>query len=593
MAKSELTIAELLQTLAHELDQPFSVGELCHLMKARWPVTFTEASVRDTLRWEGIRHGWVKLNRKQYMPLRSVLDGLRFRCWPRPQDIANGQLPIAHLYPFFGARQRALPLMYDEQNNVLRVHEVSSPSGTTWLALDLREWFHHHHFTVGDSLLVEVRYRSRPEMYLTYEPAAAFRADEVVAQEQALIAELVKRVGHQQVAVDEVVLPIFAGAAWRTAYPGRPWQYLVLNDRRLQLIDDFYLQLVADPFDADAVMMIQPTDESVVFSPAILDQVQARSLLRSSDQTTLLDEIASLQQAIQRSREQDRQAGIWDGRLTRESYLSEEEDDEAFLKAINEELGPFAIITSDEMAYAFLRMQEVLPPEVQEQLNHATQEEAEVIIAGQLNWLLVKAPDLFPVLDPQTIRYASDTLTDQVQAHTLSFDSDDITGLTDDDDWDDDDDLDWDDDDDDEDACHLQSTGLINQYVDYLQECGKKRSTAQTQARLLQPYAWFLASFYRLALSEGSYATLDEFLFYYYPNHYDVSERHVREMCSALKHFYAFLRERGIIQDDRFALAIWQRRDQAARLMVLTRKVEHEHPDQPQLLRMLFKSFTS
>lgn len=122
---------------------------------------------------------------------------------------------------------------------------------------------------------------------------------------------------------------------------------------------------------------------------------------------------------------------------------------------------------------------------------------------------------------------------------------------------------------------------------------GRKRSTALAQTRLLKPYAQFLASFYQRSLHEGDYATLDEFLFYYYPNHNDVSERHIRDMCSALKQFYAFLRERGVIEDDRFAQAIWKRRDQAARLMTLCQKIERDYPDKPDLLAMLFKPYMS
>jgi hypothetical protein len=40
-------------------------------------------------------------------------------------------------------------------------------------------------------------------------------------------------------------------------------------------------------------------------------------------------------------------------------------------------------------------------------------------------------------------------------------------------------------------------------------------------------------------------------------------------MCHSLdaKNFYAFLKLRGLIEDDQFAQAIWQRRFQAERLM--------------------------
>lgn len=592
MSKPELTIPKVLQALAAELDQPVSVAQLCDLMKARWSVQYAVSSVRSSLRWESITLGWVKINRSQYLPLRLALDGLRFRCWPRPQDVAEGRLPIAHLRPFAGLRRQPLPIIYDEQGAVLAVKEptINAAGFAAHAAVDMRKWFQRHNFVAGDSILVEIRYRARPELYFTYEPAAAFQTSRVDEQDRALINAIVKHVDAGAKPCEEVILPIFASAPWRTAYPGRPWQYLVLSDPRLHLIEDSLLQASDPYFDGEGLVQ-GAVRSDVVFHPSLVEPAQrARLPVKQS----IVDEITALQQEIQRSREQDRQAGLWDGNLSRESRVVDEDEDD-FWDAMDEMMG-VAFSMSDDLTRAVLRMQEVLPPEVRQQLAEATPEEAEVILSSHLNYLLVKAPDLFPPIDLKHLSVSSDTSIIDHSAETNMTPLDEMEAgvWSDEEDWDDDDEFvdDWDDDEE-EVASFAQSTNLINQYSDYLQEMGKKRSTALAQARLLKPYAQFLASFYQRSLHEGDYATLDEFLFYYYPNHHDVSGRHVRDMCSSFKQFYAFLRERGVIEDDRFAQAMWKRRDQAARLMTLCQKLERDYPDQPDLREMLFKPYMS
>ncbi|WP_322496588.1 hypothetical protein [Chloroflexus sp.] len=593
MSKSELTIPKVLQALADELDQPVSVAQLCDLMKARWSVNYAVASVRSSLRWESITLGWVRINRLQYLPLRLALDGLRFRCWPRPQDIAEGRLPIAHLRPFAGLRRQPFPIIYDEQGAILAVKEPKAKATgfASHAAVDMRKWFQRHHFAAGDSILVEIRYQKRPELSFTYEPASAFQASRVDEQDRALLQAIVKQVDAGVKPCEEVILPIFASAPWRTGYPGRPWQYLVLSDPRLYLIEDSLLQAYDPHFDIGRLLLQGTSSDDVVFHPSLVDQAQQ---VQIPAKQSVIDEITALQQEIQRSRTQDQQAGLWNGDLSRESRVADEEEDH-FWDTMDEMMG--VAINMDAMTRAVLRMQEILPPEVQQQLSEATPEEAEVILSRHLNYLLAKAPDLFPRIDvPPT----SPSNNSWITKHSVDSDSEpldelDASAWSDDDDWDDDDefgDEGWDDDDG-EDAAFTQSVNLINQYSDYLLEMGKKRSTALAQTRLLKPYAQFLASFYQRSLHEGDYAMLDEFLFYYYPNHHDGSERHIRDMCSALKQFYAFLRERGVIEDDRFAQAIWKRRDQAARLMALCQKLERDYPDQPDLLAMLFKPYMS
>ncbi|HMQ35851.1 MAG TPA: hypothetical protein PKD53_34420, partial [Chloroflexaceae bacterium] len=138
-----------------------------------------------------------------------------------------------------------------------------------------------------------------------------------------------------------------------------------------------------------------------------------------------------------------------------------------------------------------------------------------------------------------------------------------------------------------------QSGDLIGQFYDYLLEMGKSEATARVRARALNVYADFLASYYGRSLAEGDYASLDECLFYYYPRQVmNTSARQVREICTALKQLYAFLKQRGVIGDDRFAEALWRRRDQAARVVEIYERISSESPSFELLFERLFQPYT-
>jgi site-specific recombinase XerD len=106
-------------------------------------------------------------------------------------------------------------------------------------------------------------------------------------------------------------------------------------------------------------------------------------------------------------------------------------------------------------------------------------------------------------------------------------------------------------------------------------------------------YAEFLASYYNRTLASGDYATLDECLFYYYPRRVtNTSPRQVREICTSIKQFYSFMMERGVIVDDRFAQALWRRRDQAARVIEIYDRISSDSPSFEALFARLFQPYT-
>ncbi len=596
MSQNEITVAQALRILSAELDHAVSLRQMAEMIHERLHKRAAEGTVRNCLRWAEAEHGWVHVARAQYLPLRLALDGARFRCWPFERDIHSGQLPAAHFYPFALFRGASFPRIYDEQGNELAL--IERPQ-TEWqlplghLTLDLRQWFQQHQMKVGDSILVEVRYKTQLEFHLAYEPAAAFRAEAVAQQDRALCDAIAQRLSAAPMLAERIILPIVASAPWRAAYPGQPWQYLVLEDPRMFLRNDVELMLR----DRSSPLLWERLFDhrQAVFRPGQVTTARVSPIARE-----LQEEINALQQAIQRSREQDARAGVWDGTFAMaavdalERDNDDDDDDDDLFDLDWFERYPSAFRLTDE---ALQRVYQLLPEDTRQRLAQATQEEAEVILAQQLNYLLVRAPDLFPRIEDLGIVPigSSETVTDQREA-ALLIDPDDLSGFFSDDDDDFDDDDFFADDDDDEDEGEYQALErnhlLLAQFRDYLREMGKKAETFHAHRRLVRLYGDFLAGFYHRSLEQGDYATLDEFLFYYYPRHFHhPSGRQARDLCGSLRQFYGFLKDRGIIQDDRFARAIWQRRMQAAQLVSLYEKVARRYPEQAELRASLFQPY--
>jgi hypothetical protein len=608
MPNQEPTIASILRTLAHEYDGPVEERRLLDQVLERRPSAAKNpyATIRDRLRWDGLALGWLRLSRRELMPLRMALSGLRFRCVPRSCDIETGMLPVAHLHPFAGLRDDDLCLIDDAGTSFPFVDQDPANSGGTTThspSFGLSGWYTRTGFVTGDSILVKVLDPERPTLQIEHEPAAKAQLTDTSAQDTELLEAIITRVGRAPsslIPCDEIILPIFAAASWRADYPGQPWQYLVTRDSRLELVDDIFLTNQHHPS-----FRLFSSDE--VFAPLPMPEGERRAA-----DLALFDEIEALQRELRDSREQDADAGLWNGQIQRasaaystfDSYNDElyprgrsissleryddlDDDDDLGVGSLDEEM----FSANDEFARlqaAHDELMAALPPEIIEQLEVARPEEAEVLIASQLNMLLAKKPHLFPVLD-----LSANNVEDGVDPITESlFDANIWQEEIDDDDWGElDDDL--------LDAditisgASTESSDLIGQFYDYLFELGKSGATVRARSRDIQIYAEFLASYYNRSLAGGDYATLDECLFYYYPRRIqNTSPRQIREICTSLKQFYKFMRERGVIVDDRFAQALWRRRDQAARVVEIYDRISNDSPNFQQLFARLFQPYT-
>lgn len=628
MPPNEPTIASILQSLANQFDGPVAERQVMERVLEQRPSTAKNpyATIRERLRWDGPALGWLRLDRSELVPIRVVLQGLRFRCIPTASEVETGLLPLVRLQPFVGVRG-VVPLLHDATGTKLPI--ITVQAGMQGFSLktggipgfELSSWFAATRFTSGDSIIITIVATDPLTLQFVRESAADFRVKDVADQDADLINTIVERVRRSRLPLipcDELVLPIFARAPWRTGYPGHPWQHLVMGDGRLQIVNEVFLTDRRNGLSFyKHGFSVQPNTVGAMFDEQ-----------READEARLGVEIDMLQHEIYRSRQQDAETGVWSGYGERASasqilfdsrrkrmrydinpdlpdtfqrYGSDLEgldddwdlddwDDEGFFDELDDLDFDDFIDQNPDLFEASQRLMAALPPETLERLQDARMEEAEAIIAAHLNDLLVREPSLFVKMDLSPAGAHSDT-TDQKGYNdplleTFWNDEPEHWDSSWEDDWEEDLDVQIP-------SVYTRSSDLMSQFHDHLVSIGKSLSTARSRTRDLWVYAEFLAHYYNRTLAEGDYATLDECLFFFYPcKVLNPTPRQVREICTSLKQFYGFLKERGDIGDDQFAQALWRRRHQAARVVELYDQLSRDWPNFEKLFARLFEPYS-
>ena len=641
----EQTIAGVLLKLAQQYQGIVSEAELFQRVLELRPSSAKNphASIRNKLRWDASYVGWVRLGNAELIPLRFVLGNLRFRIIPEQHEIEAGELNYIRLIPFINTHQ-GTPQFRDTMGCII----IPAPLVTEQrigIRFSLGNWYQQVGWQQGDSMLITITQLEPLILCIEHEPQHMFRAQDVQNQERMLLHAIAQQVQRQPARMflpDEVILPIYAKAEWRTAYPGRPWQALIEDDQRLRLLDEMFI-----------------TDASFRRPLDLLFSTHKES--RHEEDKVLLNDITDFQSEMLASRRDHAEQGLWDGQLARVStarvifdmqdhtstvvylepvnglldhsttiesniaqgYYSSNDwqdqffpnDDDAFDMDddddFEDEFFGLAEINDIEsfmeeypgLAEAARKLLDAITPEELERLQREDDpQSAQIILAQRLQHMLPKDPTLFSTFavytaDIDAIERENNNTSDQgtniVAAaidHMLSMDFD-----LDEDSYDDDD-LDA------EEFVHgdpelvrvamERSSDLMERFYQHLCAKGKSESTAINRTGDLWVYADFLASYYGRSLPEGSYATLDECLFFFYPRKViNSSPRAAREMCTSIKQFYAFLRSDGLSNDD-FAQAIWRRRDQAARVVELYEHIDIDSPEFDRLFAHLFAPYT-
>ena len=652
MTQSEPTISSILVELAEEYDGIVAEREVLNRVLERRPSQAKDpyASIRNVLRYDSADTGWVRLGGGQLIPRRVALQGLRFRVIPSDDEFAGDLLLRVRLTPFVSARTPLDGLRLEDAGGArirTQVTQLSDAGQSLTFApnegLSLGDWFARTKFAPGDSILVTFVKLDPPTLRLEREPAAEFRPHEVADQEREVVESIAAQVARSRSNMlfpEEAVMPIYARAAWRTGYPGRPWQDLVANDRRLRLLDGMFI--------ADRSFR-RPLDS--LFGAAEQDDDW-----EEQDQE-LLDEITAFQADLLASRREAAARGLWNGlaprassghviydmragtsqviqpgivnalvdhtpdieeRVARGDFANEGWDDdfdpdelddlEIASELLNDD--PLIDVQDIEDMQEFMEQNPALVEATQklmaslseseiEQLQAAeTPDQVHLLLTNHLNGLLGKNPALFDELAPQLP--VSSNGNGNGHGHDHAPDGDELLEIEEEEDWEGDEEswLDEEDDEDDE-AEELseaveRSNTLMERFYQWLVASGKSESTAANRTGDLWLYADFLASYYDRALDAGDYATLDECLFFYYPRKVlNNSSRAARELCTSIKQFYAFLHAEGVVADDAFAQAIWRRRDQAARAVELYDRIDSDSPQFERLFAHLFAPYTA
>ena len=522
-------------------------------------------------------------------------------------------------------------------------------------ALQIRTWFTQQSFIAGDSILVRILKTDPLTLQLEQEPAKALRSADIIKQDQELVEALVERVtrgNRTALFCEDSVLAIYAQASWRTQYPGLPWRQLVQQDPRLQILDD---ELIAhssfrrsfdftvagdrnnndwDTKDAAILEQINQfqiellTSRRVAAKQKLWDGIAPRistsrtifNLFEGTAETIYPGAINTLEDHTV-----DIEERVTSGEFQREQWIEgddiddmiEFDDDPLFESEFEDDAfedDEFEDIDDISDVQTFLDQNPVLgeatrqlmtslSPEELEQLHDAqTLEDIQRVLSGRLADLLRTHPSLFVPLDTPSLTNS------HTNGHTHTngnghHPDEESPSFDEEDDWEEADALlseeFWDEDEEDEEQVAREealkrSNELMEQFYEYQKSLGRSEATALNRTRDLWIYADFLGRYYAQSLDEGDYATLDECFFFYYPRKVlNRSEREAREMCISLKQFYAFLKTHNYITSDAFAVAIWQRRYQAARVIELYDQIDNDSPHFERLFAHLFAPYTA
>ncbi len=652
MTSNEPTVVTVLRQLANEYTGPVRERDVMERVLQIRPSSAKNPyhTIREKLRWRAPDVGWVRLADGLVTPLRLVLDGLRFRVIPTEDEIDGEMLLPAQLIPFV-----ALPMQG------VRAERVDSTIQFDWLvgsgrtadaffaehvpSIAMAGWYRASGFVAGDSILCTIVGGSPLRVQIEREPVESFRLAAVVERDRALTDALATAVAASTETTHtpaDVLLPIYAVSAWRTAYPGRPWRELVVSDERLRLVD---ATMIADQRYRTHVEQLYP------------DVLPTQ--LRAEQQRQLFATIGSIQAEMRESRQQAFDAGLWNGTLPRSSTARSVFDSESGEPVLiydgavdalqdhtpaierriaqgefsdgwaDDDLGldyddaesllmswPFEdaeindlrafMRARPELAEAAQKLMEALTPEEMMRIRSSdSQDDIQNILAERFHRILPGDPLLFSTLvpyDPQQERGMYEPLS-ELSFGPLAQDRDapeiwevpddgpsleDILGgepQFDDPDGSDDETL--------EDLALEQSSTLIDEFRTALLAQGKSTITANARTKDLWIYAEFLAHYYSRTLADGAYATLDECLFFYYPRKVENgTPRALRDLCTSVRQFYVYLREqRGT--DDSFAHAIWRRREQAARVLAIYDQLDFESQEFDRAFGYLFAPYTA
>ncbi len=177
MAQDEPTIAGILQELSTQYHGVVAEREVMDRVLERKPSRAKNpyAGIREKLRYDGPRLGWVRLGGGELIPLRVALTGLRFRVILSDDEYASDQDRLEQARAICRAGPPRPP-----PRGCWR-QAAAHRRAMTCRRSSLGDWLSQVGFLPGDSIFMTIRAAQPLVLRLEHELAAAFRAQDVSA----------------------------------------------------------------------------------------------------------------------------------------------------------------------------------------------------------------------------------------------------------------------------------------------------------------------------------------------------------------------------------------------------------------------------
>jgi hypothetical protein len=237
------------QVLA-QVHGPIPVDELATRVLSIYPSSAKNplTSLRSTLRLEHPGKTLVFLDRQTIVPLRVVMQGVRFRIPVTRQEATRGVLCIEPAFDRF--RRQGIPpqdmQLLDAGGRPLAVRLVTLKQRLTGAlgsfteelpAFALGDWYRTHRIRRNDSVLVTIEDWECGRFRLEHEPAKRRRQQDIERQNQELahlLFDMLEAARNEQIYVHQAIPTAYARLSAPRGYPGDHWTEVIANDARMQ-----------------------------------------------------------------------------------------------------------------------------------------------------------------------------------------------------------------------------------------------------------------------------------------------------------------------------------------------------------------------
>lgn len=642
MPRTKPSIATLLKELARTTSEALSLDSIVSFVQSRRGPSRTNLHrrIQTMLTTQAVQLGWSVASQSIYIPIRLAVRGISFRVIPDATAIANEYIRSEWLYPFVDPQ---LPLRLANDKRMLPVIGRG--------VIGVMGWYAQHRMRLGDHIIVQFDHNRPNTVHLLPDYVDAQHLDDAHTADTAIMQELHThyRSGADEHTIAQAILHLYATASWRNAYPGLPWQQLrdtvqrqhargdalshglgreivqLQHDLRARRLRDSERGLwngIAPRFSAVRIgfdshdhelhdrLSITPIDTREDYSERInhgLEHGLYDVRIGDDEHDTFADSDDDIDHDEAFLFDDDHTSALNDGEdytdALRSSYDDERHDDDGDPQAYDDlsdaiDDDTFVLLFANRhpalTEWSTTLLKSMLPHERRQMIRAETDDDYNAILSKALQRLLPQEPQFMATLR-SVADGAPDDLTRGGQTYA-AFDSAErsasLSVTNSDEPIHEDDDV--------------FATGgeaifavesalreselLISRYIVSLQSTKLSERTIRRKRQFLRGFAQFLARYYTHSLDYATYATLDEYIFFFYPRHTAaVSPRNIRDMIGALRDFYRY----SELPAAQSAQAMYDCRLQAEAVMRLLLRT-HQYPhEMTHMVVHLFAPYTA